>query len=54
MGPEQLKNVYQQLVWGKKNSKTYCPKVLTVTKFLKGIITPMKQVDVRKLVTVRL
>ena len=54
MGPEQLRMYISNLSGEKKNSKTYCPKVLTVTKFLKGIITPMKQVDVRKLVTVRL
>lgn len=38
----------------KKVSQTYCPKVLTLSKFLKDIITPMQQIDVKRLVTVQL
>lgn len=38
----------------KKVSQTYCPKVLTLSKFLKDIITPMQQIDVKRLMTVQL
>lgn len=38
----------------KKVSQTYCPKVLTLSKFLKDVIIPMQQIDVKRLVTVQL